>query len=71
MEFFYRDRHPDGPFATLIAVTATSCHLEACGGGHADLVPGPGHRKPVTTRPVSSRPGSGMRPPAGDRAGRP
>ena len=38
MKFFYRERPPDGPFATLIAVAATYRHPEACADGYADLV---------------------------------
>jgi hypothetical protein len=36
--YFYRERHPDGPFATLIAVAGTYCHPEAYDDGYADLV---------------------------------
>jgi hypothetical protein len=32
------ERHPDGPFATLIAVAATYCAPEACDGAYDDLV---------------------------------
>jgi hypothetical protein len=35
---FYWERHPDGPFATLIAVAATSCSPDAYDGGYADLI---------------------------------
>lgn len=38
MTYFYWERHPDGPFATLIAVAATYCHPDAYAGGYADLV---------------------------------
>ncbi|HLK77608.1 MAG TPA: hypothetical protein VKU77_28665 [Streptosporangiaceae bacterium] len=34
----YWAKHPDGPFATLIAVAATYCHPEAYGEAYADLV---------------------------------
>jgi len=44
---FYWERHPDGPFATLIAVAATYCAPEAYDGAYDDLIsraraPGPG-----------------------------
>jgi len=44
---FYWNRHPDGPFATLIAVAATYCAPEAYDGAYDDLIsraraPGPG-----------------------------
>jgi hypothetical protein len=44
---FYWERHPDGPFATLIAVAAAYCSPAAYDGAYADLVsrtwaPGPG-----------------------------
>jgi hypothetical protein len=35
---FYWERHPDGPFATLIAVTATYCSPDAYAGAYEDLV---------------------------------
>jgi len=35
---FYWERHPDGPFATLIAVTATYCSPDAYDGAYEDLV---------------------------------
>jgi hypothetical protein len=35
---FYWERHPDGPFATLIAVAATYCSPEAYDGAYADLI---------------------------------
>ncbi len=43
---FCWERHPDGPFATLIAVAATYCTPEAYGGAYDDLIsraraPGP------------------------------
>jgi hypothetical protein len=38
MGAFYWERHPDGPFATLIAVAATYCSPEAYGGGYEDLI---------------------------------
>jgi hypothetical protein len=38
VKYFYRERHPDGPFATLIAVAGTYCHPEAYDDGYADLV---------------------------------
>jgi hypothetical protein len=34
---FYWERHPDGPFATLIAVAATYCDAEQSGGAYEDL----------------------------------
>jgi len=43
----YRERHLDGPFATLIGVAATYCSPEACDGAYENLIsraraPGPG-----------------------------
>lgn len=38
MSAFYWERHPDGPFATLIAVTATYCSPDAYDGAYEDLV---------------------------------
>ena len=35
---FYWERHPDGPFATLIAVAATYCSPEAYNGAYDDLI---------------------------------
>jgi hypothetical protein len=35
---FYWERHPDGPFATLIAVAATYCGPDAYDGAYQDLV---------------------------------
>jgi hypothetical protein len=35
---FYWERHPDGPFATLIGVTATYCSPDAYDGAYEDLV---------------------------------
>jgi hypothetical protein len=35
---FYWERHPDGPFATLIAVAATYCSPDTCDGAYEDLV---------------------------------
>jgi hypothetical protein len=35
---FYWERHPDGPFATLIAVAATYCGPDAYNGAYQDLV---------------------------------
>jgi hypothetical protein len=40
---FYWERHPDGRFATLIAVAATYCTPEAYDGAY-DLVSRPGTR---------------------------
>jgi hypothetical protein len=34
---FYWERHPDGPFATLIAVAATYCHTEQSAGAYESL----------------------------------
>jgi len=34
----YWERHPDGPFATLIAVAATYCSPEAYDGAYDDLI---------------------------------
>jgi hypothetical protein len=44
---FYWERHPDGPFATLIAVATAYCSPDAYDGAYADLIsraraPGPG-----------------------------
>ena len=46
MNGFYWERHPDGPFATLIAVAATYCSPDAGDGAYQDLIrrartPGP------------------------------
>ena len=38
MGAFYWERHPDGPFATLIAVAATYCMPEAYDGAYDDLI---------------------------------
>jgi hypothetical protein len=38
VKYLYWERHPDGPFATLIAVAATYCHPEAYADGYSDLV---------------------------------
>ena len=38
MNAFYWERHPDGPFATLIGVTATYCSPDAYDGAYEDLV---------------------------------
>jgi hypothetical protein len=35
---FYWERHPAGPFATLIAVAATYCNPEAYDGAYDDMV---------------------------------
>jgi len=35
---FYWERHPDGPFVTLIAVAATYCSPDAYDGAYEDLV---------------------------------
>jgi len=35
---FYGERHPDGPFATLIAVAATYCSPDAYDGAYEDLI---------------------------------
>ena len=35
---FYWQRHPDGPFATLIRLAATYCHPEADDEAYEDLV---------------------------------
>lgn len=37
MNGFYWERHPDGPFATLIAVAATYCDPEQSAGAYEDL----------------------------------
>ena len=47
MSGFYWERHPDGPFAMLIAVAAAYCSPDAYDGACADLIsraraPGPG-----------------------------
>ncbi|HEV2251959.1 MAG TPA: hypothetical protein VGS06_02075 [Streptosporangiaceae bacterium] len=34
----YWAKHPDGPFATLLAVAATYCHPEAYDGAYSDLI---------------------------------
>ncbi len=34
----YWERHPDGPFAALIAVAATYCRPEAYDGAYDDLI---------------------------------
>lgn len=38
MSAFYWERHPDGPFVTLIAVAATYCSPDAYDGAYEDLV---------------------------------
>lgn len=37
MNGFYWERHPDGPFATLIAVAATYCDPEQSAGAYESL----------------------------------
>lgn len=37
MSAFYWERHPEGPFATLIAVAATYCGPDAYDGAYQDL----------------------------------
>lgn len=37
MSTFYWERHPDGPFVTLIAVAATYCSPDAYDGAYDDL----------------------------------
>ena len=37
MNGFYWERHPDGPFATLIAVAATYCDAEQSAGAYESL----------------------------------
>jgi hypothetical protein len=38
MSTFYWERHPEGPFATLIAVAASYCSPDAYDGAYDDLV---------------------------------
>ena len=38
MSSFYWERHPDGPFATLITVAATYCSPDAYDGAYDDLI---------------------------------
>ena len=38
MSVFYWERHPDGPFATLIGVAATYCGPDAYDGAYQDLL---------------------------------
>lgn len=38
MSAFYWERHPGGPFVTLIAVAATYCSPDAYDGAYEDLV---------------------------------
>lgn len=38
MSGFYWERHPGGPFATLIAVAAAYCSPDAYDGAYADLI---------------------------------
>ncbi len=38
MSTFYWERHPEGPFATLIAVAASYCSPDAYDGAYEDLV---------------------------------
>ena len=38
MGVFYWERHPDGPFVTLITVAATYCSPDACDGDYDDLI---------------------------------
>jgi hypothetical protein len=38
MSAFYWERHPDGPFATLIGVATTYCSPDAYDGAYEDLV---------------------------------
>jgi hypothetical protein len=35
---FYWERHPEGPFATLIGIAATYCSPDAYDGAYEDLV---------------------------------
>jgi hypothetical protein len=43
---FYWQRHPDGPFATLIRLAATYCHPEAYDEAYEDLVSRARSREP-------------------------
>lgn len=38
MGAFYWERHPRGPFVTLIAVAATYCSPDACDGDYENLI---------------------------------
>jgi hypothetical protein len=38
MSVFYWERHPEGPFVTLITVAATYCSPDAYDGAYEDLV---------------------------------
>lgn len=38
MSAFYWERHPDGPFVTLVAVATTYCSPDAYDGAYGDLV---------------------------------
>jgi hypothetical protein len=38
MDAFYWERHPDGPFVTLIAVAATYCIPDASDSDYDDLI---------------------------------
>jgi len=61
MGAFYWERHPRGPFATLIAVAATYCHPKAYLGEPVS----PARR---ADDPPRSRPGSRQRATAGRSA---
>ncbi len=62
MSEFYWERHPDGPFATLIAVATTYCGPDAYDGAYAGSgAPGPMRQTPTTRRCACSRPSSGRR----------
>ena len=58
----YWERHPDGPFATLIAVAGTYCTPEATTAPTTTSSVGRGHPNPTTTaksahsEPNSSKP---------------
>ena len=65
MTGFYWERHPDGPFATLIAVTATYCSPDAdaedyerlkrlAGRGWLGVGAGPGQGLGVHSQPAGA-----------------
>ena len=57
----YWERHPDGPFVTLITVAATCCSPAACDGEYGDLISRAGPLIPAMTRSAYSRPSCGKR----------
>jgi hypothetical protein len=63
MGAFYWERHPDGPFVTLLAVAATYCSPDACGGDYDHLISRAGNPILAMRRSAHSQPSCGKRSP--------